>query len=758
MPTIIAVIFTQAINMVAEDVKRTEAFARMAGPKPVAATYTLFYIPKVWWKSVYEGMSTKRNGGHRRWILSFSSLAAGISILVISTFSSSIFVTKDVLLRTDAQLKRYTPNQNGSITLLPQRNTYTRAISGFLYNTSTSLWVSDSYVVLPFITSNKDAALQTLPEGTWEAETKVLKMESACIPMTLTEKTVLNITFSSTGSAGCNGTCAVKSRGLKLQSEDGCEIQLQTPIAPSVESPGASVISDPIDGHMTDILSLQGGMLWTNLSSAYVSWQNLFEEHGTDPPVDSSGDTVLNQWRRTFIYNLSSQCRNRDLLFISPPWFNERIIPAPPKWQEDYWNNFTARAEICTPKYTEADIPVTAVIGGASPGVSFDNERFKRDGRSVPKGLIDMDRLNELAFGGSWLKYFPAPAGNSDLEGFAGVSMLLAKAFNLNTEDMLQNTSLPSQANRLRARFFGELISSSVLEASVPVSEHVGGESIKTESRVVVVQATSIVLAVLLFLAACYSSIMLWYASNHRRPLNLSSDPAALKEIVSLTDVTSSLATDLRTWTDHDRASIQAQIGHKVFTIQAGTFREYEKETEKGLNKSINTSIAKGYLRPHKQKPRGSTKAEWRPSMLRKKWLSLFLFGLISITTALLVLREFADRETLFQTAFVQQVNLSLFHASFSPHSIITTLVAVTVGICWDGIDKSMRTLQAYLVMSKEPTELSRSISISYQSSYWAWAAVKSARSKHWMLCMITIGTTLSQICKSQYRQWPFIY
>ncbi|KAF2624592.1 hypothetical protein BU25DRAFT_493566 [Macroventuria anomochaeta] len=745
VPTIIAVLFTLAITMIAEDVKRTEAFARLASPKPITADHTLFYIPKVWWKSVFHGLSLKRSGGHRSWLLSLSSLAAGISVLVISTFSSSVFVTREVMLRTNTQLQKYMPQQNGSIVLLPRRDTYTRTISGFLYNASTSLWVSDSHVVLPFTTPSTGTTPSVLQDGMWQAKTKVLRLESTCTSMTLTDKTDINITFSSAGSTGCNGTCSMQSRGLKLRSEDGCEIQLQTPIAPSVENSDGYVISNPIDGYFTDILALQGGMMWTNLSSSYVSWQSLVKEHGQDPPIDSSGGAVLDQWRRTFIYGFSDQCQSRDLLFVSPPWFPERIVGKPLSWQEEYWANFTARAELCTPKYTAADIPVTAVIGGASPRVFFDDKEFERHGKPVPNGLLDFGRLNDLAFGTAWLRYFPAPAGDSDVEGFEGVSMLLAKTFSLKMANLLSNSTLSSEASRLRARFFGELISSSVLEADVPAVDDVAGESLKSESRIVVIPGVAIALAVLLFLAACYSLAMLWYASNQRRPLNLNSDPAALAGVIPLTNLASPLAADLRTWMDHDRTDIQMKIGHQVYSLQGGPIREQDLGAEDRLRRTI-TASAKGPSWLHKRRSKGSSRPEWRPAMLHKTWLFVLLFGFVAIATAMLVLRKFADEETLFQTAFVQQVNLSLFHVSFSPHSIIATLVAVTVGLCWDSIDKSMRTLQPYLAISREPSEPSRGISITYESSYWIWAAVKSARSKHWILCLITIGTTLSQI------------
>jgi hypothetical protein len=46
-PTIIAVMFTQALVPTAEDIKGTEAFARAARPHLVKASFTLFYIPRV---------------------------------------------------------------------------------------------------------------------------------------------------------------------------------------------------------------------------------------------------------------------------------------------------------------------------------------------------------------------------------------------------------------------------------------------------------------------------------------------------------------------------------------------------------------------------------------------------------------------------------------------------------------------------------------------------------------------------------------
>jgi hypothetical protein len=747
VPTIIAVFFTLAITMVAEDVKGTEAFARMANPKPVAADYTLFYVPKVWWKSVRDGLSPKQNGGHRRWVLSLSSLAAGISILSVSAFSSSIFTMQEIVIQTEAQLQLYEAQQDGSIDLQPRRYTYSRTLSGFLYNTSTSPWVSDSYIVLPFALPAEDTNPKPLSDGVWKAETRVLKLESECMPMDLAEKTTLNIAYTSTEPGNCDdGVCIKKSKGFKLRSQDGCEIQIQSPIALTVENPtGGIAIINPVGDYFTDALSLRGSIMWTNISSSYVSWQNMIQEYGESPRIDPS-EGILDQWRRTFIYSVSDQCLGRELLLVSPPWYAPQIIGKPDSYQESYWENFTARAEICTPKYYEANILVTAAIGGAFPRASFDESEFLRHRKPIDEHLLDLNRLNGFAFGEEWKKYMTTEIGTFDRPVFEGVSKLLAQPFSLDLTDMMQNQTLPSHASRLRARFFGELIWSSVVEADVPSFDDISGKFTNIAPRIVVVPGIGISIAILLLLAACYSWAMLWYASVRKRPLNLHSDPSTTAGIASLIMLTSGLAAGLRSWQGPGRSDIQDKLGSRFYALRAGTLNEQERadtiEESAVASKRKDQSYSEGSIL------RGSSKYDWRPSMLYKRWLTTLLASLIAITIALLVLRKYADKGMLFQTAFIEQVKINQLHVNFSPHALIATLIAVLIALCWDGIDKSLRILQPYLAMSQKEYPASQSISVSYSSSYWAWTAIKSVKSRHWILCLVATGTTLTQICR----------
>ena len=134
--------------------------------------------------------------------------------------------------------------------------------------------------------------------------------------------------------------------------------------------------------------------------------------------------------------------------------------------------------------------------------------------------------------------------------------------------------------------------------------------------------------------------------------------------------------------------------------------------------------------------------------MLHKRWLFALLAYLFATTVAILILRGYAREKKLSRTAFTYEVDVGLFNTTFSPHSLIATLIAVGIGLSWDGVDKPMRGLQPYLSMSRNPVAPKRGASLTYQSSYWVWAAVKAALRKHWILCLVAAGTTLSQIRK----------
>ncbi|KAH7095344.1 hypothetical protein FB567DRAFT_512389 [Paraphoma chrysanthemicola] len=743
-PTLIAVLFTQALVATAEDVKRTEAFARMACSTPAMAKFTLSYIPRVWWKSIFDGVSRRRNGGYNGRTLAFSSLAAGLSILLVSTFSSSALTAKDVILQNDVSLQRYTTSNNGSIALVPRRETYLHTISGFLYNASTSIWTSPSHVILPLRPLASPHNAEVFPDGVLQAETKVMQLESGCTPMRMGAKTLLNISFSQPGDADCAKGCYSTSKGFKLRSDDGCEVQLQSRILREESTNGRNGIEV-----LQDNLYTAGGVLWTNMSSSYISWQDLMDTHGSTPPIEAGEQHTPTQWRRIFIYGLSEQCRGRDLLLVTPPWASN-IIPlkeSEAEWQARYWQNVTARAEVCTPKYYEADMPVKVTTTNGISSVELDKSAFLARRKPLSSDGLDFGSLDDASFRGPWRKYTSLPTSSlGESAYFEGVTMLLGQKYGRNASNMLVNETLGNEAGAFRSRSFNELVLSSLVEADTPMLENVSGQLTVTTSRVLVVTEVAITLAVLFLLAACYASILLWSMATDRRPLRLQTDPSTATGVISLFTLKSMLARQLQLYDRGQSGSVGDAIEHSRYTVRAGTISDIN-QADAGKHASPPVSRAKKHW---PWKDTDSTKPKYRKSwklgMLRERWLILLFVILVALAITLLVLRKYAIEQRLYRTAFVYQVNLGLFNTTFSPNSLVAAIIAVAVGLFWDGLDKPLRKLQPYLAMSNAPSTSSKGVSLSYEAAYWVWASTKAARRKHWVLCLVTIGTTLSQI------------
>ncbi|KAH4190089.1 hypothetical protein HBI95_221750 [Parastagonospora nodorum] len=745
-PTIVAVLFTLALVMTAEDVKRTEAFSRMAETEPFEARFTLLYVPKVWWKSVFEGVSRRRSGGHRRWVLTFSSLAAGISILILSPFSSSVLIAKEIAYQEPVQMQRHIPAGDGTIKLQPQRETYFQTISAYLYNASTSIWVDDASVILPFGPTGPTISGESLPDGLWETDTMILRLENECIPMSITEKIILTANYSYADTALSNDTYSVKSKGFRLRSADGCEVQMQTPVALEDVRPNSVVsLTSPDDLFQTDAVPQSGGIIWTNMSTTYISWQDLIRKRGPVPRLDRDEGLLV---KKTFIYDLSDQCRGRDLLIVSPPWWTSSFPLNTPQnvTQKNYWDNFTVKAEVCTPTIYGASLPVQQSVTNGISRVRFDQAEFMKRRHKVPETLFDLGRLNDLAFHESWSKYMAREAGLQENQGFEGISMLLGKHYSLDQTSMLLNETFKAEASRLRSRFFGELVLSSVTQASTPMLENVDGSVTLTARRIMVVTEIAITLIVLFILAFCYSIFMLWTMTAGRRELRLEADPATIAGSTAVLRSQSSLATSLQVLSVKKRQHVNVGLDQCVYSTSTGVLAEVTPEVAETSYAMPVKSIKKG--RPWRRH-RGSkkiTRRDWRPSMLHKQWLLTLLVVLVALATAILVLRHYSRENRLYRTAFVYQVDLGLFNASFSPHSVIAALVAVAIGLSWDGIDKPMRHLQPYLSMTRGTSAASRGVSLSYQSSYWLWVATRAALRRHWILSMIATGTTLAQI------------
>jgi hypothetical protein len=730
-PTLIAVLFTQALVMIAEDIKRTEAFARLSQVESPTAKSTLFYIPKVWWKTV---IPRRVSGGHKTWTLSLSSLAAGLSLLVVSSFSSSVLIAKDMTYFDPVQIQRYIPEPNGTVALVPRRDTYFRTINAHLYNVSTSTWVSDSHVILPIIPMSQDLGTRALNTGIWEAETTILQMENYCLPMSLVRKYEFIANYTKTGNqrtCAQNNTCYGQSRGLELRSTDGCSVQIHSQLKHNA-------------------MVVEGGIYWTNMSSSYVSMEDLIRDRGNSPPKNSAEEEIIS---RVFIYHLSDECRGRDLLLATPLWSGGPHSINVPEIEAErlHWENFTVRAQLCTPNIYEAKIPIRLEVSGNISNASFDISEFTRRRKSTSKTLFDLGRLDELAFHKTWPKYAIKSLGDTAMgkeNGFEGVESFLAPHYEMNLSAILISDTLAAEASRFRSRFFGELILSSILQADDPALESITGQFGQQDRRIMVVTEVVITLVISFLLVFCYLLYLYWQIMRRRRALQLSADPATVVGTASVLDLGSTLAKDLRNLSGQSFAKAKHGLETRVYAMQKSAIAETTSgraEREIKVRYRFDTFTVPWHRR---RSIDYMERLDWRPIMLKKKWLIVLLTFLIVLAVVLLVLRRYAWEERLNRTAFIYQINLGLLNTTLSPHSIIVTLMAVVVGLFWDSIDKPLRKLQPYLSMTRGASTLSQGATLSYQTSYWIWAAIKAARQKHWILCLVTSGTTLTQICK----------
>ena len=144
-----------------------------------------------------------------------------------------------------------------------------------------------------------------------------------------------------------------------------------------------------------------------------------------------------------------------------------------------------------------------------------------------------------------------------------------------------------------------------------------------------------------------------------------------------------------------------------------------------------------------------SFQSNWKPTPLRIWSLMSLISYLVALVVAVLVLYHFSLQSKLYKTFFVFQATVRVFSSgTFAPYSILPTLVAVAVGLWWDTVDRTVRRLQPYLSMSKQPTRIESGCGLSYQSSYLVWVATKALRKKHWILAMVGVGSMICKICK----------
>ncbi|KAF2465767.1 uncharacterized protein BDR25DRAFT_161827, partial [Lindgomyces ingoldianus] len=685
-PTIIAVLYNQLTVMLFDDIRRTEPFARLAKPGGAGALPTLLQAPTFWWTALIEG--SRKKDGRRSWLLILGTLVNVFAFLIISPLSSALLAPDNVRLPQPVGFARTELKQDAVLPVHLERDTYFRTLGNVLQNVTTSPWITDRYTVLPFwpTSSNHFVSSSRLPPTgqTWEVEGIVFSIDFNCQHLDM-------VTFSDHS----NRTIFpfLGNISVTMESVDGCRIDLSSPAS---------------------ALSLTGGSFWADLSSFPDVIRSMLELTG---PAS---------------VNVSTNCTGNEVLYVSDTW--DSTSPA------NAFQQSALNVHVCMSSYYSTVLPVTVANSGAEVTIQFNEQEFLKKRQLVTNG-IDVAGLQKAYIDPSWSSYMPSLSIDSTriLTKFIGVSKVLAAQHRFNASQMARAADIPEQAARLRRRFFSEVMQSSVAQSDAATTQNAAGHVIMGQRRIVVVKEAAIILGFVFAVSFFFLVAICWLSRTRVRPTNLTQDPGSVLGIASLVALGREPLQGLKDLDQSSQKVMKKALQERRYFSTPGQLHVDDKPGQE-MSSGTRTDTCISTSSPN-----------WRPTVLRLRSFFALGFYVLCLIVGVAVLQHFANRSSgLYQSAFVFQANLPGLNqnlGTIAPFSIIPTLMAIAVGLWWEGLDKSFRTLQPYFAMSnsKSPVRVSRGFGLSYQSSYWLFATCKALLNSHWILALVTLGTFLSQ-------------
>ena len=149
LPTMLAVLYAIAITTLINDVKRTEAFSKLSASNRSPALSPLFISGGYRWEYPLKAFSKKGNNGRRSRTLLWSSIANTLAVFGHPLSSGLLSINEVQIPRRSDLFRLSIPSP-----LTPSNTTtderYFRTTSSLVQNLTTSTWLSETYVTLPF--------------------------------------------------------------------------------------------------------------------------------------------------------------------------------------------------------------------------------------------------------------------------------------------------------------------------------------------------------------------------------------------------------------------------------------------------------------------------------------------------------------------------------------------------------------------------------------------------------------------------------
>ncbi|KAK5635694.1 hypothetical protein RRF57_011406 [Xylaria bambusicola] len=689
VPTLLAVTHGILLSILLNDVRRTQPFANLASPSGAPAEQSLTWIADAWWECLLASLP-KRHVKKTSWALFCATVAFMFSFLIVSPFSSTLLVSQDVLFAEDQPFSQLDISSALPLQSNPIGTTYFRTVSSLLQNVTTSAWITDSYAVLPFWPSTMGSA----PLGpilfdsaqTWSAKTTVFDVEVNCEQMNLVE-------FLSLDWVDPELNATIPAHRARLLSPSGCDLNL--------------TLAD--GGDLAGI----GGAVWSSWRDINITTFN----SGFDTPFNIGG------------------CVQDEIIFLSKPF---------------YWATFanaTVIGQACKTSYFTGNPSVTVTLSKSASLVEVDELEYLSIRKLIPGNVADLSSFQRVFLNDTnWSRHLKKPLGSR--RAFAsGPAIMLSALYDFSPEKMVADSSFTRNAERVKQRFFGELLRDVFDTTSISDAVKTTGTIIDTKRRVVVVSAVAIILEISLLLQIILLSTVLLTTRLSRRPLGLFADPAPPIRVAKLISNEAGTLQSLDSLHGASSKELEHSLSNKRYLLNRGRIRLITGEyTEGSANKP--TSKKQGPHQPTVLNPAHTEKQSHTFSI----WMFVILIFLLStVLTVIAYLYWYSDAVGLYQTAFVYAFDVSLGGLDLgdvNPASLITTLVAVSIGLWWGSLDTALRRIQPYLVLAKKPMTRSSSegVLISYISSYLLWAAWRALKYSHRVLALVCTGAFLSEI------------
>jgi len=579
-----------------------------------------------------------------------------------------------------------------------------RTVAGAMNNISTSAWIMNDVAVLPFWPSGSDLPLGAKFPGLprqWKGQTKAYKSELTCVEMTS-----FNITNSTVFTISPTETVREGAYIIRLNFPNDCNVELM------------------ISNHTTNTWMGAGGGVWSNgpnFSNVVVS-QNYEKMQGSA--------------------TATATCSNGSLILASLPY--DSSIP----WK--------LSSKMCTSSYLQADVSAAVMITDSQTTVVIDPAEFKRNQKELDAAQYGTAEIGLLFLGDIWgTKFgrgvFSARISDSVFQGpLAAIATL--PQYSSSPRRIIGSKTLVNEGGILQQRYFGEMILGALTAAKFRNIETSGGEVATLERKITATLGVGIALGVALILSGCCILGVAFFSRLHRRPLNLSNDPAAIATVASLLAHTNTVRALFKGTDSMSAKSLTAKMQHLKFSLNQNGLSASGSETTVSVETKTRKSEKDFESYPFPDTTTNFLESEKRidsrPTIMRSWVAPALLLFLASIAAGILALYKVSQNGGLHQSALVYEVEIGS-HTAYAPYSIVPILFAISVKLWFGGIESTLKTVQPFASMLKTPKSISRSLLAEYANSPFVFTSIKALKNRHWVLVIVGFVALATEICQS---------